>query len=104
MPVFVFGKNVNNTGSRNAFMAYTDTLLLLLVIIVIQILQIHEHNNFVIIPLLYLLQFESFGYVRMQYGFGQGSDERITTNIKTIEYAFERTLLLRSVVYNDIRI
>jgi hypothetical protein len=55
MPVFVFGKNVNNTGSRNAFMAYTDTLLLLLVIIVIQILQIHEHNNFVIIPLLYLL-------------------------------------------------
>ena len=47
---------------------------------------------------------ESFGYVRMQYGFDQGSDERITTNIKTIEYALEKTLLLRSVVYNDIRI
>ena len=24
-PVIVFGKNVNNTGSRNAFMGYSDT-------------------------------------------------------------------------------
>ena len=44
------------------------------------------------------------GYVRMQYGFGQASDERIKTNIKTIENALDKTLLLRGVEYNDIRI
>ena len=40
----------------------------------------------------------------MQYGFGQSSDERIKTNIKTIENALDKTLLLRGVEYNDIRI
>ena len=40
----------------------------------------------------------------MQYGYGQGSDERIKTNIKTIENALDKTLLLRGVEYNDIRI
>ncbi len=40
----------------------------------------------------------------MQYGFGQGSDERIKTNIKTIENALDKTLLLRGVEQNDIRI
>ena len=44
------------------------------------------------------------GYVQMAYGYGQYSDERIKTNIKTIENALEKTLLLRGVEYNDIRI
>jgi hypothetical protein len=40
----------------------------------------------------------------MAYGYGTGSDERIKTNIKTIENALDKTLLLRGVEYNDIRI
>ncbi len=40
----------------------------------------------------------------MQYGIVSSSDERIKTNIKTIENALDKTLLLRGVVYNDIRI
>jgi hypothetical protein len=40
----------------------------------------------------------------MQYGYGGSSDERIKTNIKTIENALDKTLLLRGVEYNDIRI
>jgi hypothetical protein len=40
----------------------------------------------------------------MQYGIVSLLDERIKTNIKTIENAFDKTLLLRGVVYNDIRI
>ncbi len=40
----------------------------------------------------------------MQYGYGTGSDERIKTNIKTIENSLDKTLLLRGVSYNDIRI
>jgi hypothetical protein len=39
----------------------------------------------------------------MQYGYSS-SDERIKTNIKTIENALEKTLLLRGVEYNDFRI
>ncbi len=46
----------------------------------------------------------SSGYVAMSFGYGTGSDERIKTNIKTIENALENTLLLRGVEYNDIRI
>ncbi len=40
----------------------------------------------------------------MQYGYGQSSDERIKTNITTIENALDKTLLLRGVEYNDTRI
>ena len=40
----------------------------------------------------------------MQYGYGQYSDERVKTNIKTIENALDKTLLLRGVEYNDFRI
>ena len=40
------------------------------------------------------------GYVNMQYGYGNGSDERIKTNIKTIENALDKTLLLRGVEFN----
>ena len=47
---------------------------------------------------------DAAGYVRMQYGYGQYSDERVKTNIKTIENALDKTLLLRGVEYNDFRI
>jgi hypothetical protein len=40
----------------------------------------------------------------MQYGYGSASDERIKTNIKTIENALDKVILLRGVEYNDIRI
>ena len=40
----------------------------------------------------------------MQYGYGGTSDERIKTNIKTIENALDKTLLLRDVEYNDFKI
>ncbi len=50
------------------------------------------------------LVIQTSGYVQMVYGFGTGSDERITTNIKTIQNALDKTLLLRGVEYNDIRI
>ena len=46
----------------------------------------------------------NLGQVIMQYGYYLSSDERIKTNIKTIENALEKTLLLRGVEYNDIRI
>ncbi len=42
--------------------------------------------------------------VVMQYGYAGASDERIKTNIKTIENALDKTLLLRGVEYNAIRI
>ena len=50
------------------------------------------------------LVIQSSGYCIMQYGYGTSSDERIKTNIKTIENALDKTLLLRGVEYNDIRI
>ena len=50
------------------------------------------------------LGIDSTGKVLMQYGYGTSSDERIKTNIKTIENALGKTLLLRGVEYNDIRI
>jgi hypothetical protein len=36
----------------------------------------------------------------MPYGFGNGSDARIKSNIKTIENALDKTLLLRGVNFN----
>jgi hypothetical protein len=45
----------------------------------------------------------SNGSIVMQYGYST-SDERVKTNIKTIENALEKTLLLRGVEYNDFRI
>ena len=47
---------------------------------------------------------QSSGQVIMPYGYSTTSDERIKTNIKTIENALDKTLLLRGVEYNDIRI
>ena len=50
------------------------------------------------------LLINSTGLVIMPYGYTTGSDERIKTNIQTIENALDKTLLLRGVEYNDIRI
>jgi hypothetical protein len=50
------------------------------------------------------LGIDSTGRVIMPNGYGTSSDERIKTNIKTIENALEKTLLLRGVEYNDFRI
>ena len=47
---------------------------------------------------------DTTGRVLMEFGYGTSSDERIKTNIKTIENALDKTLLLRGVEYNDIRI
>ena len=42
---------------------------------------------------------EGTGYCRMIYGYGGGSDERIKSNIKTIENALGKVLLLRGVEF-----
>ena len=103
-PVIVFGKNKGGE-SRNTFIGYSDTFYFV----------IGDYGNtngtntltqqFAILysaPLSLVIT--ASGYVTMQYGYGQGSDERIKTNIKTIENALDKTLLLRGVEYNDIRI
>jgi RNA polymerase-binding transcription factor DksA len=105
-PVIVLGKNNGAGGIRNAFMGYSDTFYFI----------IGDYGNtntsntltqqLAIVyssPALSIIV-EGSGYVRMQYGYGQSSDERLKTNIKTIENALEKTLLLRGVEYNDIRI
>ena len=104
-PVIVFGKNVNG-GYRNAFMGYTDTFFF----VIGDYGNTNTSNeltqhlaiayNTPVLPLF----ITSTGYVTMQYGYGGSSDERIKTNIKTIENALDKTLLLRGVEYNDIRI
>ena len=104
-PVIIFGKNING-GFRNAFMGYTDSFFFVIGdygntnganTLTQQLASVYSA------PALSLL-IASSGYVTMQYGYGGASDERIKTNIKTIENAFDKTLLLRGVEYNDIRI
>ena len=102
-PVIVFGKNVNNVGFRNAFMGYTDSFFF--------VIGDYGSTNAGANPLTSQLAIiynapasslviETSGYVRMAYGFGNGSDERIKSNIKTIENALDKTLLLRGVEFN----
>ena len=106
-PVIVFGKNVNGTAFRNAFIGYTDTFYFVIgdygntnagSNTLTQQLAINYSA-----PGLSILVNAS-GYISMQYGYGGTSDERIKTNIKTIENALDKTLLLRGVEYNDFRI
>ncbi len=105
-PVIIFGKNVNNAGFRNAFMGYTDTFFFVIgdygntntSNTLTQ--QLAIQYNAPALP----LHISSPGYVTMQYGYGGASDERIKTNIKTIENALDKTLLLRGVEYNDIKL
>jgi hypothetical protein len=104
-PVIVFGKNTGG-GSRNAFIGYSDSFYFLIgdygnsntSNTLTQQLAIHYSA-----PGLSILV-NGLGQVIMQYGYYLTSDERIKTNIKTIENALDKTLLLRGVEYNDIRI
>jgi hypothetical protein len=104
-PVIVFGKRAGG-GVRNAFIGYNDTFYFV-------IADYGNSSGFndikVQFAILYSapqssLNINGSGYVQMQYGYGQSSDERLKTNIKTIENALDKTLLLRGVNYNDFRI
>ena len=102
-PVIVFGKNVNNVGFRNAFMGYTDSFFF----VIGDYGSTNAGSNALTSQLAIIynapassLVIQGSGYVQMQYGFGNGSDERIKSNIKTIENALDKTLLLRGVEFN----
>jgi hypothetical protein len=106
-PAIVFGKRLaDNTGFRNAFISYTDNFIFCIGdngntnVSSTLITQFGIHYAAPGASLVIALN----GYVTMQYGFGVTSDERIKTNIKTIENALDKTLLLRGVEYNDFRI
>ncbi len=43
-----------------------------------------------------ILVIQCNGYVQMQYGYSQSSDELFITNIKTIKSVLDKTLLFRS--------
>jgi hypothetical protein len=105
-PAIVFGKNTGG-GTRNAYMGYTESFFF----------TIGDWGNSNAgsntltsqLAIIYSAPYASLvigsnGYVTMQYGSGGASDERIKTNIKTIENALDKTLLLRGVEYNDFRI
>ncbi len=104
-PVIIFGKN-NGPGFRSAFMGYSESFYFLIgdcggtngTNTLSQQLAIHYGS------LSLSILVEPTGYVRMQYGFGQSSDERIKTKIKTIENGLDKSLLLRGVENKDIRI
>jgi hypothetical protein len=106
-PGIIFGKNNAGGGNRNAFIGYNPTFFFC----------IGDYGNTNAGPntltnqlaILYSapgssLVITNTGYVQMQYGYGTSSDERMKTNIITIENALDKTLLLRGVEYNDIRI
>jgi hypothetical protein len=106
-PAIVFGKRLaNNTGNRNAFISYTDTFIFCIG----DNGGTNSSSNLITqFGINYAAPGASLvigtnGYVAMQYGSGGLSDERIKTNIKTIENALDKTLLLRGVEYNDFRI
>jgi hypothetical protein len=103
-PVVVFGKNVNGTGFRYAFFGYTDSFYFVIgdygntntassktLASQLAILYNAPQSSLVIL---------STGYVQMAYGYGSGSDEGIKSNIKTVENALDKTLLLRGVEFN----
>ena len=102
-PVVLFGKRLaNNSGFRNAFIGYNDSFFF-----VIGDYGSTSASNTLTSQLAILysaptasLVIQASGYVQMQYGYGNGSDERIKSNIKTIENALDKTLLLRGVEFN----
>jgi hypothetical protein len=104
-PIIVFGKNVNGTGFsfRNAFMGYTDNFFF----VIGDYGSTNAGSNILTNQLAILysapassLVIQGSGYVQMPYGFGNGSDERIKSNIKPIENALDKTLLLRGVDFD----
>ncbi len=104
-PVIVLGKNTGG-GFRNAYIGYNDSFYFCIG----DYGNTNTWNSFTNqFGILYSAPASSFviqssGYCIMQYGYGTSSDERIKTNIKTIENSLEKTLLLRGVEYNDFRI
>ncbi len=93
-PVIIF----ENTGWgwRNAFMGYTDTFYFVngdygsinATNTLTQQIAISYNAPLSIIV-------AGSGYVTLQYGYGTCSDERIKTNIKTIENELDKILTLR---------
>ncbi len=95
-PVIVFGKNVNGTDYRNAFIGYTDSFYF-----VLGDYGNKNTSNTLTSQLAIIynapassLVIQTSGYVHMTYGYGTGSDERIKTNIKTFENALEKNFLI----------
>jgi hypothetical protein len=105
-PAIVFGKNISGGGNRNAFISYTEDFFFC----------IGDNGNKHSSTTLTAQRAKHYGtpyaslvigvngYVTMQYEFGQFSDERVKTSIKTIENGLDKTLLLHGVKYNDFRI
>jgi hypothetical protein len=93
-PVIVFGKNVNGTGFRNAFIGCTDSFHFVLG----DYGNTHTSNPLTSqLAIIYSapassLVIQTSGYVQMSYG--TGSDERIRTNIKTIENALDKNFIM----------
>jgi hypothetical protein len=99
-PVIVFGKNTGG-GYRNAFIGYNDSFYFCIG----DYGNTNTSNSFTNqFGILYNAPASSFviqssGYCLMQFGYGTSSDERLKTDIKTIEQALDKTLLLRGVEY-----
>jgi hypothetical protein len=105
-PILFFGKRLNSLSARTAFLGYNDDFFFC-------IGDAGSVNSSVVINQQFAIAYNapvlSFsisgtGFCTMQYGHTGASDERIKTNIRTIENALDKTLLLRGVNYNDIRI
>ena len=105
-PILLFGKRLNSLSVRTAFLGYSDVFDFC-------IGDAGNVNNTVVttqqIRINYAcpassINVTSNGFVSFPYGHTGASDERIKTNIRTIENALDKTLLLRGVNYNDIRI
>jgi len=104
-PVLVFGKNTGS-GFRNAFIGYNDSFYFCIGDYGNTNTSNLSTNQF---GILYNAPASSFviqssGYCLMQFGYGTSSDERLKTDIKTIEQALDKTLLLRGVEYKRFEI
>ena len=106
-PITVFGKkSSDSSGYRNALIGYNDSFYF----VIADYGNTSGANSITVQLSIYYtapqssLNINASGYVQMMYGYGQSSDERLKTNIKTIENALDKTLLLRGVNYNDFRI
>jgi hypothetical protein len=106
-PILLFGERLaNSTGFRTAFIDYNDSFEFCIGDAG------NVNNNVQIIQQIKIsyacpvssMVVASSGFVSFAYGHTGVSDERIKINIRTIENALEKTLLLRGVNYNDIRI
>ncbi len=78
-PVIIFGKTVNGTGLRNAFIGYSDSFFFVLG----GYGKANTTNTFTSqLAIIYnapvsSLVIQTSGYVSMAYRYGTGSDERI---------------------------